>query len=116
MKKQLNDSLQGQKKLALTFLLSCLCLAPIASFAEDSAPTVDVMKDCEDSIAVVAIQMTFSEMMNIQMSKDQAEKAVASMKQSKDGSYDELAGSVREFCKILKQELKKEVKKDKTSK
>jgi len=95
-------------------ILSCLlfCLSPLVARTEEGAANVDVMKDCEDAIAVVAIQMTFAEMMNVQLPREQAEKAVETMKQNKDGSYEELAVSAREFCNVLKQELKKEVKKD----
>jgi hypothetical protein len=102
------------KKLIFTLCLFASFASP--SFAEETQapqPTATqdiIMNDCQESLTVVALQMAFSEMLGIQLSKEQAENAAASMKANLSSSYGELNTAVKGACELLRAEIKKEVK------
>ncbi len=74
-----------------------------------------VMQDCEEALTAVAFQLTFSEMMSINLSKEQALKALETMKESDMNSYLEIKKGAAEACKVFRDEIKEEVNKKSSS-
>ncbi len=84
------------------------------SFAIETESKSSVIEDCEEALTAVAFQLTFSEMMSVNLSKEQALKALETMKESDMNSYLEIKKGAAEACKVFQDEIKQEVSKKST--
>ena len=85
------------------------------SFATETETKSSVIEDCEEALTAVAFQLTFSEMMSVNLSKEQALKALETMKQSDMNSYLEIKKGAAEACKVFQDEIKQEINKKSSS-